>query len=660
MSSPPPSAGAALAELRWLAACLGLAIAPHLARLPLWLIGATIAFVGARLLLAWRRRPPPSRALRLTLAAVCVALLLLEYRTLNGLVAGTALLCLMAGLKFLETQSRRDLYILTFIVYFLSLTALLRGESFWLLGYLVAVAWLTTATLLHLTPVWPLAAPTSARRAARILVQAAPLGVVLWLFFPRFDGPLWQLPAEHTAESGLSESMSPGDITELALSDEIAFRVHFLGATPPASARYWRGPVLHDFDGRTWQHLDRTPQSVPQLVLSGARYRYRLSLEPHAHRWVFTLDWPAAWDLSGALLTQDAVLVQPSAVTQTEDIIASSFSETHAAAPLALEARLRDTRLPAGRNPRTIALAQRLRREHSRDDDFVRAVLALFHEQPFFYTLTPPPLDADSVDDFLFDTRRGFCGHYASAFATLMRAAGIPTRIVTGYLGGTYNRYANYWIVRQSHAHAWTEIWLEGRGWTRVDPTAAIAPERVERAAINAMVAADEPLASRWERHTWLSDLGLRLDALHELWRERILRFDPRAQTELLRALHVPEPDARKLVVALGVGLALAFVWLTWQVRRETRPAGLDPLRRAYLRLCRKLAALGLPRHPFEGPLAFAARVGVVRPDLAADIAALCDRYARLRYGPPEAGARQARAAFIAAVRAFRPRRAHG
>jgi transglutaminase-like putative cysteine protease len=647
---------ATLAQLRWLCACLALALAPHVAHLPGWLVAVTAGFVLVRLVLAARQRPPPPRLLRMAIAAVSLALLWIEYRTFNGLEAGTALLCLVAGLKFLETQSRRDLYVVTFIVYFLSLAALLNGESFWLLGYLIAVAGLTTAMLLRATPARPLDARASARRTVALLAQALPIALVLWLLFPRFDGPLWQIASEARAQSGLSDTLSPGDITELALSDEIAFRVYFLGATPPRAARYWRGPVLHEFDGRTWRGEDSVPSFVPQRLLLGTAYRYRVRLEPHAHRWIFTLDWPASWNLAKAALNRDEVLEQPDPVTETLDVVASSYSEVRATRALSAAERLRNTALPAARNPRTLELAQRLRQAHPHDLDYVRAVLEMIRAQPFYYTLTPPALADNPTDEFLFDTRRGFCGHYASAFAALMRAAGIPARVVTGYLGGTYNRFAGYWIVRQSDAHAWDEVWIEGRGWTRFDPTGAVAPERVER-GINESVAGDEPLASRWQRRTpWLGDLRLGLDALHEWWRERVVRYSPGLQLELLHALRIPQPDAQKLVMILAASLGLVLVWLTWQVRRETRPAHIDPLQRAYARLCRKLAAAGLARRPAEGPLDFAARVGAARPDLAAALSGLCERYAQLRYGAPPAGAAEARATFIRAVRVFSAR----
>jgi hypothetical protein len=311
--------------------------------------------------------------------------------------------------------------------------------------------------------------------------------------------------------------------------------------------------------------------------------------------------------------------------------------------------------LPPRRNPRTLELAQTMRRAHPEEMDYVASVLAMFAQQPFYYTLKPPKLSDDSVDEFLFETKRGFCGHYASAFAALMRAARIPAHVVTGYQGGTFNRYADYWILRQSDAHAWDEIWIDGRGWLRVDPTTAIAPERVER-GLSDTVSADEHLVSRWQRRApWFADTRLRLDALRELWRERILLFNQDSQQQLLEFLGVPEPDGQKLVMVLALALTLGLVWLTWAVRRELDPARKEQVIRAYSRLCEKLAAVGLARLPHEGAEAYAARVAARRPDLGAAVYALCRHYSSLRYAP--ADARVTVSQFAAAVRAFRPRR---
>jgi protein-glutamine gamma-glutamyltransferase len=645
-------------QLRAMAACLGLAIAAHIAALPLWLTAFVAACVAIRLFLAARGSAAPSRPVKLGIAAAAIAILFLQLRTFNGLTAGTTLLSLVAGLKFLETHTRRDVFAVALIVYFLCLAALLRSESFWLLLYLIGVAWLTAAVLLRLA----LSTPRHGwrpdlRYVGRISAQALPLAVVLWLFFPRFDAPLWNLPAERgSAQSGLSDRMSPGDIVDLALSDEIAFRVRFDGAPPPLAERYWRGPVFHDTDGHTWRDMAAAAESPGILTPSGPAYNYTLSLEPHAFNWLFALDWPDHWSLLDAHLNGDDTLVQGEPVSRPMDVSARSHTHVSTAQALSATARHRDTQLPSNRNPRAIALAAELRRSHPDDLQLAQAVLELFHREEFFYTLSPPPLGANSVDEFLFDTRRGFCGHYASAFATLMRAAGIPARIVTGYHGGTYNPYAGYWILRQSNAHAWDEIWIAGRGWLRVDPTAAIAPARVEPGLDGALAAESLGLGVR-ARVPWITDLRLRLDALGQLWRQRFLRFNQGAQLSLIERLGIEEPDAQKIVLVMAAGLVLAFAWLVWQLRREQRTEPTDPAVVAYRRLCRRLAAVGLARRPHEGAEGYAARVGTARPDLAAAVAALCGSYSRLRYAQssPEHGADLE--SFVAHTRTFRPRR---
>jgi len=636
-------------------ACLALALAAHLGSLPVWIFVTVAVAGGIRLLLARRGRAAPPRGVRLVIAALAIALLYFQFHTFNGLTAGTALLALMAGLKLLETETHRDIHIITFIIYFVSVAALLEGVSFWLLAYLIGVCWLSTATLLRLTATAPVPDwRRSLRYAGRIMIQAVPLALVFWLFFPRLATPMWHLPDDvHRAGSGLSDTMSPGDIDQLALSDEVAFRVHFAAATPPPPELYWRGPIMHDFDGHTWRRAYFAAQNAPPLQPQGPAYRYTVSMEAHQHNWIFTLDWPSSWELPSAYLTSDYTLVQRFPVTRPMDVDATSYTRVVSAAPLSRVLRMRDTRTPPNRDPRTLQLAQTLRRDHPDDMDYVRAVLAMFTQQPFYYTLTPPKLADNSVDAFLFDTKRGFCEHYASAFAVLMRDAGIPAHVVTGYQGGTFNRFADYWIVRQSDAHAWDEVWIDGRGWVRIDPTSAVAPSRVEQAADEASNA-DEPLVARWQRRLpWLADTRLRLDALRQLWRERILFFDPDSQQKLLGLLHIPEPTGQKLVLVLSAALTLVLCWLTWVVRREVVPTRKELLIRIYSRLCAKLAAVGLPRLSYEGAEAYAGRIAERRPDLAPAVIALCRQYSTLRYAAAPAPFTVAE--FDSAVRAFRP-----
>ncbi len=641
-------------HLLGVSACLAMAVAAHLGSLPVWVLVTVAMAGGIRLLLAYRGRSAPPRAIRLAVAALAIALVFAQFRTFNGLSAGTALLALMAGLKLFEAETPRDIYIVTLSIYFLSVSALLQSDSFWLLAYLIVILWLTTASLLRLTtrhsgPDWRRAL----RYAGRILVQGLPLALALWLLFPRLAAPLWHLPDDgSSAATGLSDTLSPGDIDQLVQSDEVAFRVRFAAAPPPPLERYWRGPVMHDFDGHTWRRA-YSGGAAPPLQPQGPAYRYTVSMEPHRHNWIFALDWPARWDLPGGRLTGDYTLVQRDPLSRPIDVAVTSYTHVQNPAALGTLLRKRDT-APLRGNPRTLQFAHTLRAQHPDDVEYLRSVLAIFTQQPFYYTLTPPKLAGNSVDAFLFDTKRGFCGHYASAFAVLMRAAGIPAHIVTGYQGGTFNRFADYWIVRQSDAHAWVEVWIEGQGWLRIDPTSAIAPNRVEQSAAGAL-SADEPLVSRWQRRTpWLADTRLRLDALGQLWRERILLFDQDSQSRLLEWLHIPEPDGQKLVLVMAAALTLVMCWLTWSVRREIEPARRELLLRAYSRLCAKLAAVGIPRPLHEGAEAYAMRVAERRPDLGPTVAALCRQYSRLRYGA--AGARITVAQFDAAVRAFRPR----
>jgi transglutaminase-like putative cysteine protease len=644
--------------LLWTSGCFALALLPHLGSMPPWVLIFCGIAAAVRLGLAADGRDAPPALLRTLIALAAIALLFAQFHTFNGLNAGTALLGLVAGLKLLETQTRRDLCVMVLLIYFLSLDALLVGSSFWLLAYLVGVCWLTTATLLRLTAAEP-APPwlASLRYAGRILLHAMPLALLLWLFFPRLTEPLWRITeSDQGVTSGLGDTLNPGDISDLALSDEIAFRVHFFGAVPPLEQRYWRGPVLDQFDGRVWRRTDPLTTAESGLRIEGPEYRYRMSLEPYPHAWIFTLDWPTAWDADHAQLTPDGMLIGPRPMSLGLDLTASSRPRRQDAEPLPESGRRRETALePATANPRTFALARALRREHPDERGFVTSVLEMIHSQDFFYTLAPPPLESQNpVDEFLFDTKRGFCGHYASAFAVIMRAAGIPARIVTGYYGGTYNRYADYWILRQSDAHAWDEIWIEGQGWQRIDPTSAIDPRRIDRSLREAQTAISLANVDLQSALPWFAALRLRTDALRQLWRERILRYNQDSQQSLLATLHIPNPDAQKLVLVLGSTLAAALGWLTWQLRRELRPLPRDVLRRAYEQLCAKLAGVDLPRAAHEGAEDYAARIAGRRPELAGAVGTLCRRYNELRYG--RHATRAEIAAFASGVRAFRPR----
>lgn len=643
-------------RLGWMLGALALALAPAVPRLPLWI---TAVFLGAA---AWRvaiqrqgwRLPP--RWLRLVLAFGCVVGVLVTYRTLNGLEAGGALLVVMGAMKVLETRSRRDLQVLSFIGFFLVLMQLLYDQPIWSLPWLAAsVAAIVLALLQGVRAGPPLPWREAAGMVARMLAFALPVAAVLFLLFPRVPGPFWTLPSRGAeAMTGLSEEMSPGTISRLIQSDAVAFRVSFAGPLPPPAERYWRGPVLERFDGWTWSDREPLPRLNQQLELVGPSYRYRIIIEPHGRAWLLGLDVPGAWQDSDAYLSYEFQLVSRRPVDSVRALDIESWPAARIEAEISPLTRLRSIRLPEGRNPRTVEFARALREEAGSDEALVDALLRHFREQPFVYTLQPPALASNHpVDEFMFRTRRGFCEHYASAFTVMARAAGLPARVVTGYQGGELNPLSDRLVVRQMDAHAWSEVWLEGRGWTRVDPTAAIAPNRIELGLGEALPAGERVPGATLRQLFGLRALSQSWDALNSLWTDWVLGYGPERQLALLARLGLPGGDWRTLVVGLVVlvaGIMGGFtLWLAWRSRGPRQ----DPARAAYDLFCARLAARGLARGAAEAPADYARRVAAARPDLAGPVAAVTRDYLAARYGPG-ADATDV-AALWRRIRAFRP-----
>jgi hypothetical protein len=311
------------------------------------------------------------------------------------------------------------------------------------------------------------------------------------------------------------------------------------------------------------------------------------------------------------------------------------------------ELRLSNTYVPANRNVRTLELARRMRDEAGSDEAFIESVLTRFRSEDFYYTLQPPALNRNAVDDFLFNTKRGFCEHYASAFTVMARAAGIPARVVTGYQGGEFNPMGGYFIVRQSDAHAWSEVWLEGRGWQRVDPTAAIAPERIERGLAAALSGEEATLGRALRTNAFLSKLRLSWDAANTFWNDEVVQFGEAQQRWLLQKLNFEDTRWEYLIVALILAMVGFFVALTAYLAWKFRPRARDPVAHVYEQMCRKLGKLGLPRLPHEGPSDYVARVAQSRPDLAPQLAELRSVYVGLRYGPTPLATQLSRLKFL-------------
>jgi len=638
---------AALPPVLWSTAAFAGSALLHVDRIPVWATLVLVVCAAWQIDAVLRQRPIPSSPVRVTLAFVLVAGVFAVFHTLNGLAAGTVLLVLMGAIKLLETRSRRDRYIVIGAALFLLLAACLDRQALVRAPlYLIETILCCTALAFAAYGGAGLPARAAGELAVRTLLLALPLALVLFLFFPRLPGGFWALQTNNEAVTGLSDSMSPGSISELTSSYEPVFRAHFDGAVPPPQERYWRGPVLHNFDGYTWTHTRGEPYRQQPLRYLGRPYRYSVTLVPDSNRWWFALDTVTGSPDRHVVFTYDYDLIANEPVTQPTTYDALSYTHTESAEPLSNLARSRETALPADRNPRTRELAANLREHAPTDIGFVRAVIELFHTGGFEYSLTPPKLDLDSVDDFLFRTRTGFCGHCASAFVALMRAGGIPARVVTGYQGGEWNPVGGYFVVRQSDAHAWAEIWVDGHGWRRVDPTGIVAPERLTRGILDLLPNAVSGGLRLMHAAPWLTHLLQAWDALNTAWNQRVVNFDVNTQFRILERLGLGAANWTALIAALGSGLIGWLTWIAWHVSRSAAPRPSDRLARTYARLCAKLARAGIARDASEGPLDYAQRIASRRPDLALRAQPLIARYAQLRYGPTSDEAAAAIAAF--------------
>ncbi len=620
--------------LNGLLATLALVIAPHTAHLPLWLSVLTTAILGARYWMARQHIALPRKWLLYALAIAAVSGVILQYKTVFGREAGVALLTLMMTLKLLEVKNERDVWLIVFLGYFMLLTHFLYNQSLFIAAYLLLVAWLFTTLLIAFSqPRAQMAWRAQFKLSAKLLLQSVPVMLVLFFLFPRISGPLWNLPSDVTsAQTGLSDSMAPGMISQLAQSDSVAFRVEFAGKLPPSTQRYFRVLVMDHFDGYAWRARRTRPLTSPlQDQDQGPGTRYTITLEPHNKPWLPVMDFvdPASLPI-GSQLNSDFSVTQRELVERRKRYSATSHASL--VNPIGTNANdlSRALDLPATGNPRTRALAQQLRSASRTELDFVNQALARFHNEPYVYTLRPPRLGANSIDEFLFDTRRGFCEHYASSFTYLMRAGGVPARIVTGYLSGEYNQLGNYLIVRQADAHAWSEVWLTGRGWVRIDPTAAVAPNRIEQGIANALPAGEALFLNN--PSPWLRQLKFSWDTFNNSWNQWVLGYDQERQVSFFARLGfgILSWEDLSLYLLMGVGSIFGLLAiLTLRPRSNDR----DNVERTYALFCKRLGQVGIARDPAEGPLDFALRAKTMRPDLAPTIEAISRLYVALRYG---------------------------
>jgi len=653
-------------QVRWLGALIIAAQVPQAPHVPIWVAIMGVMLVGVSIALMrhdpLRPQLPPARIPSWALAIFAVAAAVAVRYSFGYLVGrdpSVAFLYILVAIKYLETRTPRDGMLLVCLACFLSMTPFFYNQSLFAALAVVPVVVLVGVALDVLSTgrdnaTRSFAPAVAIRRSAVMILQGLPIAALLFVLFPRLAQPLWSLPTDSAARTGLSDSMSPGDISDLSLLDTVAFRVEFDGPPPPNKQRYWRGPVFSQFNGHTWSPgLWSTVTTAASIA--GPRVTYTVTLEPNNRRSLFALELPAgpanlalgsqvtAPDVI-ARITRDQQVVLRTPVSQTiqytqQSVLRSSYpAVSRAEGPSNLG-------LGEG-NRRTIEFARELRDAQPDDRAFIAAVLAKFHNEEYVYTLAPPVYGRDAVDGFMWDGRRGFCEHFASAFVVMLRAGRIPARVVTGYQGGRMNPRGDYMIVRQSDAHAWAEALLDGR-WERFDPTAAVAPSRIELGVGDAL-AQDErlPLFARLDA-SWLGTMQLTWDAFNYDWRRNIVGFNRDRQRSLWRDWKLDQFVAWQAVVLVLLFIcgwaAMVVGWLMWRRRKQERALVLwDDLNR-------RLARAGLPRHPHEGPLAFASRAAARWPQFAIAFAAIGESFAELRYGAPPSIAAE-RAALVATL----------
>ncbi|MBO6555705.1 MAG: DUF3488 domain-containing transglutaminase family protein [Pseudomonadales bacterium] len=628
---------------------IALVILPHILRLPIWVTLMSIGCCFWRVMVYQGRWSLPGKWAKTFFVFGSFLGVGLGYGTLLGLEPWVGMLIIALVLKLLEMHRKQDAYTVVVLAYFVALTEFLFEQSIpYTLYMYIAITLITSALIgLNQAEVSPKAA---IKKASSMLAQAMPLMILLFVMFPRI-GPLWTVPLQtDVARTGVTDSMSPGNIAELVQSDALAFRATFEGEVPSYNQLYWRGLVLSYFNkgNQSWtqerpglygQTLQGKNDDAPwkgNMEYVGEPIRYSVILEPTNQNWIFSLTLPEPTDEERLGLVRDFRFYSFQEIRARFQYELTSYLDHRTDVALTEFWRHRYTLLPDGDNPRARRFGSELRADSLSDDEFLSRVLRHYMTEGFAYTLKPPTLEGDTIDQFLFETRRGFCEHFAGSFVYLMRSGGLPARVVVGYQGGEYNRRGNYVAVRQFDAHAWAEVWMEGRGWIRVDPTSVVAPERIQE-GLEFAVEGEEFLADvglslmKFRSSLWITELRLQFSALNHYWDAWVVGYSPTMQMELLNR-YLGDIDRKTMGIYLigGFFVIFALVALLLLMKRSTRK--LAPVEREYLKYCQYLADQGLARAVGEGPLDYGRRVSEARPDLAPGIRAVTNAYVRLNF----------------------------
>jgi transglutaminase-like putative cysteine protease len=624
-----------------------LVLAPHTMHLPIWISLLCASLLVWRGWITFRGNRMPPQWLLLPIAACALGASYLSYHQFFGREPGVAMVVLLLTLKLLEMRAKRDLFVVILVSFFVMMTDFFYSQSIGTALLMIAALIATLTTQLsfqYVNSVPPFA--KRLRLGALIFALAVPLALVLFILFPRIEGPLWGLPNDAGAtKTGLSSTMAPGSISDLAQSDEIAFRAKFIDPAPPQDKLYWRALVLDNYDGRTWtQNPDKRKADIkPEVSLQGSGVRYEVTLEPTGQHWIFAIDLPRTTLVVPGNLVKFSSDMQAWATTPIDKrarYLATSFIDYRLQADAPKSAMRAWLQLPPGFNPKTLEFAAKLRTDSASDAAAVESVLRFFRTQNFSYTLQPPLLGENAVDEFLFATRAGFCEHYAGAFVFLMRAAGIPARVVNGYQGGEINPVDGYMEIRQADAHAWAEVWLEQRGWVRIDPTAAVAPERVQKNLVSVIPRRifGGLINLNSGKESWLSKWRFNWGAINNAWNQWVLNYSTEKQKSFLQSLGFENVDWQTMILLMttlgGVVVAVIAVPLVYNRQKA------DPVQAVYDLLCRQLARVGYPRDKYEGPRAYRLRVTAADSSLTPARRLAVDRflqlYESLRYAAQE------------------------
>ena len=622
--------------LIFLLTSIALITLPHISHIPMTIFGFFYVLLSWRFIGIWKPNLLPNKWQVFLLMLSGIVLLYSQYKGVLGRDAGTRLFIMALGLKLLEIKSTRDLYLIIYLAFIVAASQFLYEQSLLMAAYILFVCSVLLATLISINS--NKSNPSAAlKRASLLIVQALPMAIVLFVLFPRVDPPKWQFFTEkQQAKSGISDSMEPGSLSDLGLSPELVFRVKFNGELPPPDKRYWRGPVLSYTNGRKWTQVTNMyyGRYLDTPVFNGPAYQYTLLMEPQKKNWVFALDLP---DNFSYPLSQNAnyqLITSENPDKRAEYKITSHLDYNTG---YLTKTEFKDsTQLPAVPSDAIKQLVTQLKGFESSPEQFINQLLKHFRDEDFHYSLTPPLLDDKPIESFLFKTHYGFCSHYAAAFVYLMRVAHIPARVVTGYQGGELNKVGQFLEIRQADAHAWAEVWLENKGWIRVDPTATIAPERVEQNVnIDQLVAGGIinyfPLSENAQQTLdWLKQSQQLWHNLDYSWQRWVINYDNRYQANFLLTLGIANLKAMLywMVATLSLITALTSLFLLHQ-----KQTTIDPVLRIYQRYCKKLAKQQLHKADNEGAKDFSQRVKNLLPQQTNAIDQITQMFIKLRYG---------------------------